>query len=93
MPENLEALSDLEILTAGGQILGKIRAIECLVRSLIATHHDPERLELVWDLLWSGLVRNDADSPLPGYDYGLFEMGRRLGGDVAAAALAQRAVS
>jgi hypothetical protein len=93
MEEAFDGLSDHEILTAGGNLLGRLVGLECALRTLIAAHHAPERVEFVWDLLWASVVRAECDSLLPGFDHGLLDQGRRLGGDIAAAALAKRTAS
>lgn len=87
-------LSDYEILLMNGAVMGRLFALECGVRSLIASHGDAERLQVVWDLLWPSVIRGVGSSePLVGFDQGFLDQGRRLAEDIASLVTAHRAVS
>ncbi|WP_099539901.1 hypothetical protein [Stenotrophomonas maltophilia] len=87
-------LSDYEILLMNGAVMGRLFALECGVRSLIASHGDAERLQVVWDLLWPSAIRGVGGSePLIGFDQGFLDQGRRLAEDIASLVTAHRAVS
>lgn len=94
MADSPAVLSDDDILLLNGAVMGRLFALECGVRSLIASHGDAERLQAVWELLWPSAIRGVGGSdPLVGFDRGFMDQGRRLAEDIASLVIAHRAVS